>query len=93
MPKFLVERTFFVDEQEMQVVGKDSKEIAAAKYPEIVWEHSHVIVDEDGRVRTFCIYVAPTEQMVRDHAADLGRHKVESITEIAGDVTPADFPG
>ena len=63
------------------------------KYPEIVWEHSHVVVRDDGKVMTYCIYDAPSEEIVRDHAVDLGRHTVEDVQEIAGDVTPADFPG
>jgi Protein of unknown function (DUF4242) len=92
MPRYLIERTFFVHEQEMPDVGRRSKEIAAADFPEIVWEHSHVVVDDTGLVRTFCIYAAPNEESVRDHSTRLGRHKVESIDEIVGDVTPADFP-
>jgi hypothetical protein len=93
MARFLVERTFFVDEQQMQEVGTASKTIAKENYPEIVWEHSHVIVDETGTVRTFCVYAAPSEEMVRDHAKLLGQHRVDNISEIAGDVTPDDFPG
>ena len=42
---------------------------------------------------TYCVYEAPTEDVVREHAGDLGKHTIESISEIAGDVTPADFPG
>jgi hypothetical protein len=52
-----------------------------------------VTIDDDGLVRTFCVYAAPDEQTVRDHAGYLGKHQVEAITEIVGDVTPADFPG
>ncbi len=92
MPRFLIERTFSVTEQQMQQVGTDSKRIAADKFPEIKWEHSHVVVDDNGGVRTFCIYDAPSADMVREHAAIMGRHNVDTIHEIAGDVTPADFP-
>ncbi len=92
MPRYLIERTFFVHEQEMPEVGRQSKEIAAERFPEIEWEHSHVIVDDSGGVRTFCIYSAPDKEMVIQHAAALGRHNVDQIHEIAGDVTPADFP-
>ena len=35
---------------------------------------------------------APTEEMVREHSTRLGRHKIAELHEIAGDVTPADFP-
>jgi hypothetical protein len=30
--------------------------------------------------------------MLRAHSADLGNHTIEYVHEIAGDVTPADFP-
>jgi hypothetical protein len=30
---------------------------------------------------------------VREHSARLGSHEIEALQEIAGDVTPADFPG
>jgi hypothetical protein len=30
--------------------------------------------------------------MVREHSALLGDHFIQEIYEIAGDVTPADFP-
>lgn len=92
MPRYLIERTFFVSEQEMQAVGQRSKAIAAEQFPDIAWEHSHVLVDNDGNVRTFCIYAAPDEQTVRAHADTLGQHRVERIEEIVGDVTPGDFP-
>jgi hypothetical protein len=92
MPRYLVERTFFVSEEEMQEVGRRSREIAVENFPEITWEHSHVIVDDDGNVKTFCIYAAPDTGTVQRHADALGQHRVESIAEIAGDVTPGDFP-
>ena len=92
MPRYLIERTFFVGEQEMQGVGRRSREIAAADFPEIVWEHSHVVVDDRGVVRTFCMYRAPDEDTVRRHADSLGQHRVDKIHEVAGDVTPEDFP-
>ena len=51
-----------------------------------------IVVGDDGVVMTYCIYAAPDEKAIRDHAADLGDHRIESVHEIAGDVTPADFP-
>ena len=42
--------------------------------------------------RSFCVYAAPSEEMVREHSKQLGDHFVETIYEIAGDVTPDDFP-
>ena len=48
--------------------------------------------DDDGKVRTYCVYEAPSEAVVRDHSSRLGQHRIDSIDEIVGDVTPADFP-
>jgi hypothetical protein len=92
MARYLVERTFFVSEEEMQHVGRRSRAIAEEKFPEITWEHSHVVVDEAGTVKTFCLYGAPDEDTIRRHADQLGEHRVEGIYEVAGDVTPSDFP-
>ncbi|HYX76310.1 MAG TPA: nickel-binding protein, partial [Gaiellaceae bacterium] len=92
MSRYLVVRRFDVGEEEMPEVGRRSREVIETGYPQIVWEHSHIVVGEDGVVMTYCIYAAPDEKAIRDHAADLGDHRIESVHEIAGDVTPADFP-
>lgn len=92
VPRYLVERQFSVGQEQMDAVGRRSRELAAERYPAIVWEHSHVAIGDDGRVETFCLYEAPDEQMIRNHAADLGLHEIVRVSEIVGDVTPADFP-
>ena len=92
MPRYLVVRTFDVGEQEMPEVGRRSNEVIEGGYPQIVWGHSHVVVNEDGKVMTYCVYESPDEQTVRNHAEELGQHTVDAVHEIAGDVTPANFP-
>lgn len=92
MPRYMIVRSFDVSEPEMQGVGRRSRELTEEDFPEITWEHSHVVVDEVGQVRTYCVYAAPSEEMVLEHASRLGRHVIDSLEEIAGDVTPADFP-
>jgi hypothetical protein len=92
MTKFLIERTFHVGEKDMPEVSRRSKRIAIDNYPEITWEHSHVVIDNAGTVKTYCVYDAPTEAIVRAHATELGLHDVEGVYEIAGGVTPDDFP-
>lgn len=92
MPRYLVIRRFDVSEDQMPEVGSRSRKVIEESYPKIVWEHSHVVVDEDGTVLTYCVYDAPDKEMVRDHAGDLGQHTIDDIHEIAGDVTPHDFP-
>jgi hypothetical protein len=92
MPRYLIERTYDVDEDEMQGLGQRFKAIAGEQFPEIAWEHSHVVADESGTIKSFCVYEAPNPQMVRDHAGVVGSHQIERVYEIGGDVTPADFP-
>jgi hypothetical protein len=92
MPRYLVERTYTVDMDELPNVATRSKAISHHRYPEIVWEHSHVVVGTDGTPKSFCVYDAPNVQVVREHAQLLGDHSLNEIYEIAGDVTPSDFP-
>ncbi len=76
----------------MPQVGRRSRELLENQFTEVNWEHSHVVVDDTGKVRTFCIYDAPDKGAVHAHSEKLGMHGIVSIDEIAGDVTPADFP-
>jgi hypothetical protein len=92
VPRFLIVRTFDVGEDQMPTVGRRSRVIVEEQFPEITWEHSHVVVDDEGMVRTYCVYAAPSEELVREHSRELGQHTLDALHEIAGDVTPADFP-
>jgi hypothetical protein len=92
MPRYLIVRHFSIEESEMPAIGRRSRELVEGDFPEITWEHSHVVVSPEGDVRTFCVYGAPHEEMVREHSVRLGAHDIEALHEIVGDVTPADFP-
>jgi hypothetical protein len=92
MARYLIVRRFSVQESEMPTVGRRSRELVDGEFPEITWEHSHVVVDGDGTVRTYCVYGAPDEDVVVADSKRLGAHHIEAIHEIAGDVSPADFP-
>jgi hypothetical protein len=92
MAKFLIERTFSVGQDQMGDIGKRSRQLTEDEFSDITWHHSHVVVEPDGNVRTYCVYEAPDEDVVRRHSEKLGWHRVDRIYEIAGDVTPDDFP-
>jgi Nickel responsive protein SCO4226-like len=92
MPRYLIVRRFSVQESEMPTVGRRSRELVDEVFPEITWEHSHVVVDGEGTVRTYCVYGAPDEDLVMEHSKRLGAHTIDAVHEIAGDVSPADFP-
>jgi hypothetical protein len=74
----------------MPTIGRRSREIVDDM--KIVWEHSHVVVDEDGTVRTYCVYEANDLDQIHEHQQRLGVHDIEHVQEIVGDVSPADFP-
>ena len=94
MPRFLIQRNFGErSDDEMGAIGADSKRIIAENLPDIVWEISHVVADDEGNITTFCIYQAPDEDAVKKHAELLGRHTIDNLYEIGGQVSPADFPG
>jgi hypothetical protein len=89
---YLLERQFEVGEEDMPAVGRRSRSLIEREFPQIIWEHSHVTLDDRGLVKTFCLYAAPSEDAVREHADQLGMHQVLAVYEVVGDVTPKDFP-
>lgn len=89
MPKFLIDRNFSkITEDELGEFARNSKRIAIERFHDVIWHHSHVVIDPDGVVHTFCVYSAPTEARIREHAEAFGGHRIDSISEIAGDVDP-----
>jgi hypothetical protein len=94
MPRYLIERAWGeLEEEEMARKGRLSKRILTEdeKFSAIAWEHSHVVMDEDGELKSFCVYSSPNTELIREHAAMLGDHTVKGIYEIGGDVSPEDF--
>ena len=92
MPRYLVQRNFGnIDDEHLELRARKSKLLTETDFTQITWEHSHVVGSPDGAVRTFCIYFAPDEAIVRDHAEAMGGHQIEVIYEIGGDVAPSDF--
>ena len=92
MPRYVIERLY--DEavhNEMEKVGARSKSIAVEHFPDITWEHSHIVSDESG-IKSFCVYEAPNTERLGEHAVMLGNNQIVRFYEIAADVTPADFP-
>jgi hypothetical protein len=92
MPRYVIERAFDpMDEELQEQLGALSKKIIDEQFPQIRWEHSHVVADAEGNVKSFCIYEAPNEDIIRQHAKSLGHHLIEKIYEIGGDISPRDF--
>ena len=91
MPRYVIERLYDTAVREdMAAIGARSKSVALEQFPQITWEHSHVVSDETT-IKSFCVYAAPTEELLREHGAKVGSHVITHIYEIAADVTPDDF--
>jgi hypothetical protein len=67
IPQYLIERHIPGIEQmtagELQAVARESNGVLADLGGEIEWIHSYIV---DGK--TFCIYRAPDEELIREHA-------------------------
>ena len=91
MPRYVIERVYDTAVQEdMARIGSRTRSIALEQFPDISWEHSHIVSDESD-IKSFCVYEAPNEERLREHAERVGGHKITRVYEIAADVTPADF--
>lgn len=91
MPRFVIERDFGqISEDEMQEVAVRSKVSGIDHFPDIDWEHSHVCAGDDGAIKSFCVYSAPSAERLQEHADVVGGHVVTRIYEVVGDITPED---
>lgn len=87
MPRYLIERGLGpVTEEELAQAAETSARVREADFPDIVWEHSHVVRAEDGLL-SFCVYSAPEERRVREHAEAAGL-PADRVFEIETDLTP-----
>jgi hypothetical protein len=93
VPRYVIERIFYADRLPTPTDSQHAKKVMAERFPSMVWEHSHIVeADDDGNVRTFCIYGADSADEVRAHAAELAPHDVLNIYELAADVAPDQIP-
>jgi hypothetical protein len=71
MPEFVIERDVpgagKMTEAEIRDVSIRSLEVLAGIGPQIQWLHSYVTDD-----RIYCVYLAPDEATIREHAQKLG---------------------
>jgi hypothetical protein len=67
---------------ELQAVARKSNHVLADIGSEIRWHHSYIV---DGR--TFCLYEAPDEELIREHAR-LSGFPCNKITAVRGMLDP-----
>jgi len=94
MTRYLIERVWDpIEEDEMSSKGPLSKKILEEneQFSPVVWEHSHTVMDEEGQLKSYCVYSSPDADLIREHADMLGDHSILHIYEIGGDISPDDF--
>lgn len=86
MPKFIIERTIpgagNLTESELAAVSQTSCGILRAMGPQIQWIESYVTDD-----KLYCIYIAPNEATIREHA-DTGGFPADRISRISRMIDP-----
>jgi hypothetical protein len=87
MPRYFLERLVGdVTIDELHAIAARSQDIRGEKYPQITWEHTHVVESPEG-LRAFCLYESPDAESVKQHAAELGL-PLERFHEVATDLHP-----
>ena len=86
MPKYVIEREIpgagNLSPQELQSVSQTSCNVLRKMGPDIQWVQSYVTGD-----KVYCIYIAPNEEMIRQHARE-GGFPANSISEIKTIIDP-----
>jgi hypothetical protein len=71
MPEFVIEREIpgagLMTEEQVREISVRSLEVLKGIGPQIQWLHSYVTDD-----RLYCVYLAPDEAVIREHARQLG---------------------
>ncbi len=87
MPKYIIEREIpgagKLTREELRSISQTSCGVLKNLGSEIEWEHSYVTAD-----KITCVYNAPNEEMVREHAR-LGGFPANSVSEISSIISPS----
>jgi hypothetical protein len=86
MPKYLIEREIpgagSLSPEELQAVSQTSCGVLQKMGPQIQWQQSYVTGD-----KVYCVYIAPNEEMVREHARQ-GGFPANRVSEIKTIIDP-----
>ncbi len=87
MPRYLVERTLGdVTPADLEQISAKSTEIRLARYPQVEWEHSHVVRSDAGSV-AICLYESPDRESVQGLVDEMGV-PADRFFEIETDLVP-----
>jgi Protein of unknown function (DUF4242) len=91
MPKYVIEREILnagkLSQQELQGISQKSCGVLQKLGPQVQWIESFVTDD-----KIYCIYVAPNEEMVREHARQ-GGFPANRISAVRSVISPTTAEG
>ena len=86
MPKYIIERDLpgagELSAAELQTIARKSCDVLQALGPDIQWVQSYVTDD-----KIYCVYIAPNEAMVREHAQK-GGFPASSVAQVRTVIDP-----
>jgi hypothetical protein len=88
MPKYVIEREIpgagKIPAAELRAISQKSCAVLSEMGPKIQWVHSYVTGD-----KIYCVYIAPNEQAVREHAQRGGfpANRISAITTMIDPTT------
>jgi hypothetical protein len=88
MPKYVIEREIpgagKLTAQELKGIAQKSCGVLSKMGPQMQWLESYVTGD-----KVYCLYIAPNEKMVRDHAQQGGfpANRVSAVTAVMDPIT------
>jgi hypothetical protein len=86
MPKYVIERDVpgigNATQEEVQALSQKSCSVLNKLGPTIQWLHSYVTAD-----KIYCVYLAPNEKMVREHA-EQGGFPANHVSEVRSVIDP-----
>jgi len=87
MPKYVIEREIpgagKLNAEQLKAISQTSCGVLSKMGPQIQWVHSYVAAD-----KIYCVYIAPNEEMVREHATQ-GGFPANVVTEVSNIIDPA----
>jgi len=86
MPKYVIEREIpgagSLTAEQLKAISQTSCGVLSKMGPQIQWVNSFVTAD-----KIYCVYIAPNEEMVREHAKQ-GGFPANSVSEVATVIDP-----
>ena len=88
MPKFVIEREIpdagKLSADQLKAISQKSCSVLNKLGPQIQWVESYVTAD-----RIYCVYVAPNEQLIREHAQQGGfpANRISEVKTVIGPTT------